>query len=67
MRVAPLIITKKGMGKNYDMLWTILAILLILWLLGFVGGVGSNIHLLLVIALVVLALQLITRQRRVGL
>jgi hypothetical protein len=49
------------------MLWTILVILLILWLLGFVGGVGSNIHLLLVIALVVLALQLMTRRQRLGL
>jgi Family of unknown function (DUF5670) len=49
------------------MLWTILAILLILWLLGFLGGVGSNIHLLLVIAVVVLALQLITKRRTLGL
>jgi hypothetical protein len=48
------------------MLWTILAILLILWLLGFVGGVGSNIHLLLVIALVVFALQILTGRRRLG-
>jgi uncharacterized protein DUF5670 len=48
------------------MLWTILATLLILWLLGFVGGIGGNIHLLLVIALIVLALQLITRRRRYG-
>jgi Family of unknown function (DUF5670) len=48
------------------MLWTILAIVLILWLFGLVGGVGSNIHLLLVIALVVLALQLLTRRRTVG-
>jgi Family of unknown function (DUF5670) len=48
------------------MLWTILAILLILWLVGYTGGVGSNIHLLLVIALVVLALQLITRRRTLG-
>ncbi len=49
------------------MLWTILAIILILWLLGFLGGVGSNIHLLLVIAVVVLALQLITKRRTLGL
>jgi len=42
------------------MLWTIVAILLILWLLGFVVyPVGGLIHLLLVIALVVVIIRLI--------
>ena len=46
------------------MLWTIFAILLVLWLLGFGFHVaGSLIHLLLVIALVVLLIQLITGRR----
>jgi hypothetical protein len=46
------------------MLWTIIAILVVLWLLGFIGGVGGNfIHLLLVIAAVVLIFQLITGRR----
>jgi hypothetical protein len=46
------------------MLWTILAVILILWLLGFVGSVGGNlIHLLLVVALVVFLIQLITGRR----
>ncbi|NRG48222.1 lmo0937 family membrane protein, partial [Bacillus sp. CRN 9] len=37
---------------------------LVLWLLGFIGGVGGGlIHLLLVIALVVLIFQLITGRR----
>ncbi|MBO0720752.1 MAG: lmo0937 family membrane protein [Blastocatellia bacterium] len=45
------------------MLWTILATLVILWLLGFVGGLGKDIHLLLVVAVVVFALQLISRRR----
>jgi hypothetical protein len=49
------------------MLWTILIILVVLWLLGF--GVfevlGSFIHILLVIALVVLVLQLISGRRAV--
>jgi hypothetical protein len=47
------------------MLWTIFVILLILWLLGFVGFhvLGAYIHLLLVIALVVLIIQLITGRR----
>ena len=46
------------------MLWTILVILLILWLLGFtVLNLGALIHLLLVIALIVLLVQLITGRR----
>ena len=50
--------------KEKTMLWTIIAILVVLWLLGFIGGVGGNlIHLLLVIAAVVLIFQLITGRR----
>lgn len=46
------------------MLWTIIAILLVLWLLGFaIANLGSLIHALLVIALVVLIFQLITGRR----
>ena len=46
------------------MLWTIFAVLLVLWLLGLVGHIGGAlIHLLLVIAAVVLILQLITGRR----
>ncbi|UAK25890.1 lmo0937 family membrane protein [Sphingomonas nostoxanthinifaciens] len=47
------------------MLYTIVVILLILWLLGaFVVPVGGGlIHLLLVLALVVLVYQLITGRR----
>ncbi len=44
------------------MLWTILIILLVLWALGFgLAGeaVGSLIHILLVIAVIVLVLQLV--------
>jgi hypothetical protein len=42
------------------MLWTIFAVLFILWLLGFSFHVaGSLIHLLLVIALVVLVYELV--------
>jgi len=51
------------------MIWTIIIILLVLWALGFgfnVGGaaVGSLIHILLVVALVVLIVDLV-RGRRV--
>jgi hypothetical protein len=48
------------------MLWTIFAVLLILWLLGFSFHVGGAlIHLLLVIAVVVLLVNLITGRRAV--
>jgi len=47
------------------MLWTIFVILLVAWLLGLVSGytMGSFIHVLLVIALVVLIVQLVTGRR----
>ena len=46
------------------MLWTILMIILILWLVGFLVKVGGGlIHLLLVVAAVVLILQLVTGRR----
>jgi hypothetical protein len=50
------------------MLWTILVILLILWLLGLVTSytMGGFIHLLLVIALILLVIQLVTGRRTVA-
>lgn len=48
------------------MLWTIVAILLILWLLGFGFHVaGGLIHILLVVAVVVGLIQLFTGRRAV--
>jgi hypothetical protein len=48
------------------MLWTIIVILLILWLLGFSLNVGGGlIHALLVIALVVLLFNFISGRRGV--
>lgn len=49
------------------MLWTIFVILLILWLLGFIGFhvLGAYIHILLVIALVVLIFAIIGGRRTV--
>ena len=49
------------------MLWTIIVILIILWLLGFLGGnisprfprTGSWIHLLIVIAVILIILSLL--------
>ena len=46
------------------MLWTIAVILLILWALGFfVANLGTIIHLLLVIALIVIIYNLIAGRR----
>ncbi len=46
------------------MLWTIILVLLILWLLGFSFHIaGSLIHIVLVIALVVLVINLLTGRR----
>ena len=50
------------------MLWTILVILVVLWLLGFgfrVGGGTSLIHLLLVVAAIVLIFNLVSGRRTV--
>jgi hypothetical protein len=48
------------------MLWTILVIVLVLWLLGLIGSVGGGlIHLLLVIAAVILVFQLLSGRRAV--
>ncbi|MFH0897422.1 MAG: lmo0937 family membrane protein [Candidatus Bathyarchaeota archaeon] len=44
------------------MFWTIVVVLVILWLLGFIAlpGLGSLIHVLLVIALIVVVYRLVT-------
>ena len=48
------------------MLWTIVVILLVLWLLGFIGNIGGGlIWLLLVIAAIVLVFQLLSGRRTV--
>ncbi|MBL0062996.1 MAG: lmo0937 family membrane protein [bacterium] len=46
------------------MLWTIVLVLLVLWLLGFVVyPVGGLIHILLVVALVVVIVRLLQGQK----
>ena len=46
------------------MLWTIVGILLLLWILGFALHVGGGlIHLILVIAVIVVIFQLISGRR----
>jgi len=46
------------------MLWTIVAILLVLWLLGFSFSIGGSlIHILLVFALIVIVINLLQGRR----
>lgn len=48
------------------MLWTILVVLVVLWLLGFVSHVGGNlIHILLVVAVIVLIYNVVIGRRAV--
>jgi uncharacterized membrane protein len=51
--------------RNKLMLWTIFVILLVLWLVGWIGfhALGGFIHILLVIAIVVLIIQLLSGRR----
>ncbi|MGM0838233.1 lmo0937 family membrane protein [Bacillus haimaensis] len=47
------------------MLWTVFAVLIILWLLGFAFDVAGNlIHIVLVVALIALVWNLFTGRRR---
>ncbi|HEX3071494.1 MAG TPA: lmo0937 family membrane protein [Thermoanaerobaculia bacterium] len=48
------------------MLWTIIAILLILWILGLITSYtfGGLIHIILVVAVILLILQLVSGRRR---
>jgi hypothetical protein len=45
-----------------DIFWTIVVVLVILWLVGFIAlpSIGALIHILLVIALVVVVYRLLT-------
>jgi len=55
-----------SLGGYGHMLWTILVILLVLWLVGLLAHVGGGlIHLLLVVAVIVLVINLLTGRRAV--
>ncbi len=48
------------------MLWTLIVVLVILWLLGFSLNIGAGlIHLLLVLVVIILIYQLLTGRRAV--
>jgi hypothetical protein len=54
----------KNLDSEVTMLWTIFAVLVVLWLLGLVGG--SSLHALLAIAVVVLLYNLLSGRRTVS-
>jgi hypothetical protein len=48
------------------MLWTILAVLVVLWLLGLVANIGGGlIHLLLILAVIVFIANMLSGRRTV--
>lgn len=51
--------------KNYSMLYTIALILVIMWILGMITGytIGSFIHILLVIAVIIILVNFISGRR----
>lgn len=55
-----------NVNKEAFMLWTVVVVLVVLWLLGFIGDFAGNlIHILLVIALIVLIYNLVAGRRAV--
>jgi hypothetical protein len=61
--VAPEPARRAGVWET-TMLWSLIVILLVLWVLGLATNlVGGLIHVLLVVALIVLVYQLITGRR----
>jgi len=50
--------------ESETMLWTIIVILVILWLLGFIGHFGGSlIHILIVVAVIILIYNLVSGRR----
>jgi hypothetical protein len=61
------VLSEADINEEFEMLYTVAVVLLVLWLLGFfalhVGG--GLIHLLLVIAIIIVVFQLISGRRAV--
>jgi hypothetical protein len=54
----------KTFEEEKSMLWTILLILIVLWLLGIIGHIGGGlIHLLLIVAAIALVFNLVSGRR----
>jgi 4-hydroxybenzoate polyprenyltransferase len=53
-----------GLKGIFVVLWTVIVVLVVLWLLGFIAHIGGGlIHLLLLVAGVVFIFQLISGRR----
>jgi Family of unknown function (DUF5670) len=63
-RITTLWRNKANLIERNTMLWTIVVILVVLWLLGFISHVGGGlIHLLIVIAVIIVIINLIQGRR----
>jgi 4-hydroxybenzoate polyprenyltransferase len=63
MKISPCSLGKKEITMA-SLLWTIITVLFVLWLIGFVANFGGAlIHLLLVVALGLLIYNLLTKGR----
>lgn len=61
---APTRLSAVFQNQEKSMLWTIVAVVLVLWLLGFSLSIGGSlIHLLLVVALAVVVINLLSGRR----
>jgi uncharacterized protein DUF5670 len=57
----------RGLERTDIMLWTLIVILLALWVLGLIGSIGgAAIHALLLIAGIIFVAQLISGRRTVS-
>jgi uncharacterized membrane protein YtjA (UPF0391 family) len=69
-RIVAALVVKRGVDTSPEnhMLYTIAVILLVAWLLGFVGiyTIGSFVHVLLVVAIVLFLIGLLGGRRVLG-
>jgi fatty acid desaturase len=50
--------------ERVPMLWTLVVVLVVLWALGLIGGIGGGLlHTLLVLAVIVIAINLLSGRR----
>ena len=59
------LVRNRALIGRIEMLWTITVVLVILWLIGFIGfpTLGAWIHILLVLAVIVLIFNLLSGRR----
>lgn len=66
MEIDSAVSTRESTQKENFLLWTIIVILLLMWLLGIFAHIGGGlIHLLLVVVVIVLIFKLVSGRRGV--